>query len=86
MALYAPDTKKYVNETNQPKNKHWTHIYGIGTKVPVSGIYRCTGCGDEITSNKDDPFPPQNGDQHECNGKPIHWELVVMTQTKGPSK
>jgi hypothetical protein len=83
MALYAPDTKKYVNQTNKPENEHWRHIYGPGLKVPVSGIYRCTACGDEITSNKGDPFPPQNTKQHPCQDKDIGWELVVMTQTKG---
>lgn len=86
MALVSPETRNYIKNTTTPNNQHWTHVYGIGTKVPVSGIYRCTGCGDEITSNKDDPFPPQNDNQHECNGKEIMWELVVMTQTKGPNK
>lgn len=86
MALYAPDTQKYLGQTNQPTNKHWTTIYGIGNEVPVSGIYRCYGCGDEITSNKGDVFPPQNKTQHECQNKPVQWELVVMTQTKGPGR
>ncbi|WP_081489877.1 protein L [Pseudomonas sp. R62] len=86
MALVTPDTRSYVKNTTTPKNKHWTHIYGIGTDVPVSGIYRCTGCGDEITSNKGDIFPPQNKTQHECQNKAVMWELVVMTQTKGPNK
>lgn len=83
MALVSPDTKKHVKETNSPKNEHWTHVYNIGAKVPVSGIYRCYNCGDEITSNKGDIFPPQNKDQHECQSKPVKWELIIMTQTKG---
>jgi len=86
MALYSPSTKKYVKETNQPQNAHWTHYYRPGAIVPVSGIYRCAACGDEITSNKDDPFPPQNTKQHPCATASIQWELIVMTQTKGPGR
>ncbi|MNJ55156.1 hypothetical protein D3C77_506300 [compost metagenome] len=86
MALYAPDTKKYVNQTNQPNNKHWTHVYKIGAIVPESGIYRCVTCGDEITSNKGDPFPPQNKKQHPCTDENVKWELIVMTQTTGSGK
>lgn len=28
--------------------ENWNYVYGIGALVPASGIYRCTGCGDEI--------------------------------------
>lgn len=86
MALYTQDTEKYLKPTNKPQNAHWTHVYSPGLTVPVSGIYRCKACGDEITSNKGDPFPPQNKDQHPCQNKDIRWELVVMTQTKGPAR
>jgi len=82
MAFVTEETKKYIVTTDKPKNDHWTHIYGIGQKVPVSGIYRCYHCGDEITSNAGDPFPPQNKNQHQCQGKPVQWELIVRTQTK----
>lgn len=83
MAFVTEQTKNYVLTTDKPENEHWTHIYGIGQKVPVSGIYRCYACGDEITSNQGDPFPPQNKSQHDCQGKPVQWELIVRTQTKG---
>ena len=82
MAFVTEETKKYVVTTDKPKNDHWTHIYGIGQRVPVSGIYRCYHCGDEITSNEGDPFPPQNKTQHQCQGKPVQWELIVRTKTK----
>lgn len=83
MALVTQETRKLVLNTNQPTNEHWTSTYGIAATVPVSGIYKCVNCGDEITSNKNDKFPPQNKTQHECQNKPVRWKLVVMTQTKG---
>lgn len=60
----------------------WSNAYGIGATVPASGIYRCTGCGDEITSNKDDKFPPQNRHQHANPATAVQWQLIVKTQTK----
>lgn len=61
----------------------WNNAYGIGAAVPASGIYRCTGCGDEITSNKGDKFPPQNKHQHANTGVEVLWQLIVKTQTRG---
>lgn len=43
----------------------------------ISGIYRCTGCGDEIAHNKGNPLPPQNHHQHRT-GLPVRWKLLVM--------
>lgn len=82
MALYTSGTRKHLKETNQPNNAHWTKTYRPSDDVPKSGIYRCVNCGDEVTSNKGDPFPPQNKTQHPCADK-IEWQLIVMTQTKG---
>jgi len=49
----------------------------------VSGIYKCQGCNKEITSNKDDPFPPQNKHQHtDAQGK-VLWKLIIRTDTNG---
>ncbi|MEE1869087.1 MULTISPECIES: protein L [Pseudomonas] len=84
MAQVSDHTTQYLRQVNGPDDEHWTHVYEIGEEVPVSGIYRCYHCGDEITSNKGDPFPPQNKTQHPKHDKPILWQLVVMTQTKGP--
>ncbi|NWC06584.1 protein L [Pseudomonas sp. G1002] len=60
----------------------WKYVFGIGSPVPASGIYRCTGCGDEITSNKGDKFPPQNRHQHADPKVEVKWQLIVKTTTK----
>lgn len=59
----------------------WRKKYGPGEEVPVSGIYRCEGCGREIASNKQDPFPPQNHHQHTTAQGKISWELNVRTDS-----
>lgn len=61
----------------------WTSSYGPSDKVPVSGIYRCTGCKKEITSNEGDPFPPQNHHQHSLAQGAVKWKLNVRTNTTG---
>ncbi|WIO60035.1 hypothetical protein [Pseudomonas amygdali] len=84
MAHVVEETVQYLKKT--PKSVLgsvvWDTLYQIASKVPVSGIYRCEGCGDEITSNKDDIFPPQNKHQHANKAK-VEWRLIVETQTKG---
>ena len=61
----------------------WKTAYKPSDKVPVSGIYRCVGCGREITSNDGDPFPPQNHHQHTTAQGAIRWKLNVRTNTSG---
>lgn len=85
MARYTQETEKYLKRTPTTilGGVVWDTVHSIGDNVPVSGIYRCETCGDEITSNKDTTFPPQNTHQHPGSAKTIGWRLIVETQTKG---
>lgn len=71
MALY-----KYGNLLTQSQHGAFDVAHPPGTVMVDSGIYRCTGCGDEIAANKGNPLPPQNHHQHQ-NGPPIRWKLLV---------
>lgn len=85
MPFLTKETAKFfVEESSSPTllgGDPWGTTYAIGDQVPVSGIYRCTGCGDEITSNKGQPFPPQNSHQHNSVTS-VAWKLVARTKTK----
>ena len=85
MAFVTANTAQRVKQIHPTTlaGSEWEKAYGIGTKVPASGIYRCNSCGHEITSNKGDDFPPQNNHQHPGSKADVLWELIVMTQTKG---
>jgi hypothetical protein len=48
-----------------------------GAATPHSGIYRCEGCGREIVSEQNNPFPPQNHHQHNATQGDIQWRLIV---------
>jgi hypothetical protein len=67
----------------EPSTVWWKTTYDPGDTVPVSGIYICLGCNREVTSNGDDPFPPQNHHQHSHEQGKIRWKLNVRTNTTG---
>lgn len=71
-----------ISVTAPEQAEIWNLVHGVGTPVPASGIYRCTGCGDEIASNKGDKFPPQDHHQHPWIGTEKTWQLIVKTRTK----
>jgi hypothetical protein len=54
-------------------------IHTPGAVTPYSGVYRCTGCGQSVTSVQHHPLPPQNHHQHGLLSGPIRWQLVVMS-------
>lgn len=56
MAAYTEKTEQFLQRVTHTQT-WWTSTYDPSDTVPVSGIYRCTVCGKEITSNKNDPFP-----------------------------
>lgn len=80
MAWYIAGSK-VVKSTGE--NSWWKKIFSPGEEVPTSGIYMCTGCEKEITSNEGDPFPPQNHHQHTVSQGAIRWRLNVRTNTEG---
>jgi hypothetical protein len=78
MALY-----KYGNYLTESTHAAFDTLHSPGQTCPDSGIYRCEGCGDEIASNKDNPFPPQNHHQHSSAQGSIRWKVIVFSQGSG---
>ena len=72
MAVYTSETKQFLDSVSHDKT-WWTSRYNPADDVPVSGIYRCTVCGKEITSNNH---------QHS-QSQAIKWQLIVRTDTQG---
>lgn len=71
MALY-----KHGNHLTQSQHANFDTDRTPGTAAPDAGIYRCTGCGDEIGIAKDHTLPPQNHHQHS-SGSAVRWRLLV---------
>ena len=57
-------------------DKAFDLVHSPGTAAPHPGIYKCTGCGDEIAIAGGHTLPPQNHRQHNTTAK-IAWQLLV---------
>ena len=49
-----------------------------GTRAPVSGIYRCIGCGHEIVAGKEQLLPQHEEHIHGFELGPARWQLIVL--------
>ena len=54
MALY-----KYQQYINKSESDAFDQVYEPGASSPHSGIYRCDGCGHEITHVKERALPKE---------------------------
>ena len=52
--------------------------YEPGQSAPFGGVYKCTGCGHEISTARYHSLPPQNNHQHANPFVPIRWQPVVL--------
>lgn len=77
MALYKD--RDFVRTSD---SSEFDKLYSPGAACPHSGIYRCDSCGDEIASNKGNPFPPQNHHQHKPGAGAIRWRMIVYAEQK----
>lgn len=73
---------KYIKFLSQKDLPAYDALHNPGEICGNSGIYRCASCGDEIASNKGNPFPPQNHHQHAPEQGAIRWQLIVFAQQK----
>ena len=49
-----------------------------GQPAPRAGIYKCLGCGREVTAAEDAPLPPPEHHAHgPADGDP-RWKLIVF--------
>jgi hypothetical protein len=73
MAMYK-DGRLLTQVTDEVFDK----VLSPGELTPLSGIYRCTGCGREIVSEDAKILPPQNHHQHSQVQGAIRWWLIVF--------
>ena len=68
---------KYDQYIHQMNDTAFDGEHTPGTSTPLSGIYRCLGCGREDVSTQGHPLPPQNHHQHTQAQGRIRWRLAV---------
>jgi hypothetical protein len=74
---YYKDTTHLV----QYDGEMFKQTHKPGERVIFSGIYRCEGCGKEISHNSGVSLPPQNHHQHGTGHGDIRWRLIVWAVT-----
>jgi hypothetical protein len=82
MELHMPwfkDPAKFKQSTSD----EFDTLHMPGYHARYSGIYRCTGCGKEISHNADVSLPPQNHHQHGYGQGAILWQMVAAANTDG---
>jgi hypothetical protein len=77
MALFKHE--QFLTKLN---NAAFDKLQSPGMVTTYSGIYRCEGCGHEVTSVHNHTLPPQNHHQHSAAEGTIRWRLVVCTQKR----
>jgi len=77
MALY-----KYDEAVSKSTHANFDKIYSPGSQAADPGIYRCAGCGDEISIAGGHVLPPQNHHQHTQQQGAIRWQLAVCSVSK----
>ncbi|MGA7157871.1 MAG: hypothetical protein WBY53_13535 [Acidobacteriaceae bacterium] len=66
----------------QSADSQFDSVHQPGSVTPFSAIYRCMGCGREIVSEENRPFPPQNHHQHTTAQGSIRWKMAVYADHK----
>ncbi|CAE6701494.1 hypothetical protein R20943_00592 [Paraburkholderia aspalathi] len=74
MAIY-----KYPQFLQQGDDVLFDKVWSPGGTAPLSGIYRCEGCGITIVSTRGHTLPPQNHHQHTVAQGAIRWQPIVKT-------
>jgi hypothetical protein len=69
---------KYGSYLKQNNHEEYDKEHSPGEEAYNAGIYRCTGCGDEIAIAKGHTLPPQNHHQHTPGAGRIRWQLLVL--------
>ena len=66
-----------INHLHLGYGTAFDHVLNPGFRAQHSGIYRCEGCGREVSSTAGHTLPPQNHHQHSYLQGTIRWKLVV---------
>lgn len=70
---------KYAKFLSAIDGREFDIVYSPSTPAPLSGIYRCEGCGREAVSTKGHHLPPQDHHQHTLAQGKIRWQPIVIS-------
>jgi hypothetical protein len=79
-------TCKDFGVLEESDDKMFDALVAPDTNAPHSGIYRCKGCGAEVTGIAGLHLPPHTHHLHESEQGKIQWQLVVAEKLGRSSK
>ncbi|MGK3394222.1 hypothetical protein, partial [Klebsiella pneumoniae] len=80
MALVRSGNKTKIFEADPKFNPVFDTQHKPGDTCTYEGIYKCTGCGKEVTIAGGKTLPPQNHHQHSPGQGDIRWQLFVYAE------
>jgi hypothetical protein len=75
MALY-----KDQSDVARSDDEAFDNTYEPPATAPHSGIYKCVGCGREITAISRNPLPTEDHHEHTNGQGSVRWRMVVFAQ------
>jgi hypothetical protein len=73
---------KYREALMQTSNAAFDTRHAPGTSVQNTGLYRCTGCGDEMVFSKGQKLPALSQHQHEPGQRKVEWQMLVFAEKR----
>jgi hypothetical protein len=80
LALY-----KYQNYLSANKGSSFDTVLQPSAFVPCAGIFRCTGCGNEIALDGVGLLPGRDHHKHTPLQGAIQWQLIVAAVSDLPA-
>lgn len=69
---------KHIKDLTVQSGSEFDDILAAGAPAPLSGLYRCEGCGRSLIARNGAPLPLNDHHTH-MDAKRIEWRLVVRS-------
>lgn len=69
---------KHIDQLVVQTGGEFDNVRDAGTIAPLSGVYRCEGCGRSVVAHNGALLPPADHHSHD-DPSPVAWRLVVRS-------
>ncbi len=69
---------KYVRHLVVQTGSEFDDVHAADTPAPLSGVYRCEGCGRSIVARNGAPLPASDHHAHG-DARKVEWRLIVRS-------
>ena len=69
---------KNIHHLTVQTGSEFDDVHAADTPAPLSGIYRCEGCGRSVIARNGTPLPSAHHHTHDGTRK-VEWRLIVRS-------